>query len=701
MEPDTNATEKMRIKSSTSLILAVLAGVILGGLLGYYLPDTMLSLSFVGQLFLNALHIVVIPVIIASVIVGVAALADLGRVNRATGKTLLYFGVTSAIAVIIGYALTAIIRPGVGANTAGAEAPYEITQVTSFSFSELLSSVLPENFFLATAQGQLLGIVIFSLFFGVALIPLGDRGKAVVGFFQGVNDVIMRVVQLLVVAAPLGLLSLVATAVAHSTEAPTGLIASVGTFSLTVLVGFLIQGLIVLPLALKFLANRPFWKYLMDTSPALVTAFGTGSAVATLPLTYNRVVEKGDVDERAGALTLPLGAMINMNGTALYLVIGTLFCAQAFAVDLSWLQILTVLGVTFLLSIGASLVPHGSLLILGIVLFSAGFPAQAIGAIGLIAIVDWFFERLRATLNVWGDIVGAAVIGETFEFKTARRVKPAISSRPSGSFRRSNGTKRHDRKSSSTERKRQDKQGHQPQRDSRKRDGHKDRKRRGNGRPDGRVRGRRHEGRKPAAGDKKLSSGKPGSFQISKPPYHVLDTELRGKKTAETDIRTEQPAAGETTFTRAQLSPETIERERAKIAAQLAELRQREGRSESDTAGDQGSDVERVPDESPDVRVSETSEEKYPRVDFYSDDVPGGSTQEADGNTRSEAEEPQEKVSESTEVPSYGRGKSRRGPAVKTGTSSKEETEPQEESKPEFSAENISFGRTKRKKPSS
>jgi Na+/H+-dicarboxylate symporter len=694
MDPDRNDTEKMSSKPQTSLLLATLAGTILGGLLGYYLPDLMLSFSFIGQLFVNALRILVVPFVVASVIVGIAALANIGRVNRAIGKSLFYFGVTSIIAVAIGYALVEIIQPGAGVSTQGATAPAELTRVTSFSVNQVVSSILPESLLGATAQGNLLGLVIFALFIGATVIVLEGKGKAVVDFFGSLNEVLARLIQLVLYAAPVGLLFLVATAVAQSAHSSSRMLSSVGLFSLTVLAAFVIQGLVILPLALKLLAKRNFWGYLGSTAPALLTAFGTASPVATLPITVRSVVGNGNVDSRAGSVTLPLGAMINMNGTALYLVIGAFFCAQVFQVDLSILQVAGVIAMAFLLSIAASLIPHGSLLILGVLLFSVNFPIEAYAAIGLLLVVDWFFERLRATLNVWGDAVGAAVIAETFEFKTARKVTPSDSPRRQKPTRRGDSSRRRDKGTSPREKQRSAPKERKPDRDSRRKDQRRDSKRRNGSRSDRPQRGRKVEVRKSATTEKKPRSEKSGAFEMPTPPYHVLEGELKAK----------EPVASGGNGQSGGLSDETIQRERAKIAAQLAEMRQKEARPDEKVDREPSAVATTEPwktDDSPDI---EESQEKFPRVDFFSeDDSPTPETGEStpdSGTSEQESDGASDETKDAeSKTAAFGRKKARRGAAVKSPASSKEESNEEEEPKPEFSSDNMSFGRGKRKKP--
>ncbi|MEW6411964.1 MAG: cation:dicarboxylase symporter family transporter [Candidatus Zixiibacteriota bacterium] len=734
----------MNSKSSTSLLIATVLAVILGGFIGYYFPEVMLSISFVGQLFLNALRLVVIPLVIAAVIVGVAAMADVGRVSRTVGKTLLYFAVTSAIAVLIGLGLVTLIQPGAGVSADSAVIPPEVLSVTSFSISQLLGSIIPSNLFAAGAVGNLLGLIIFAVFFGVVLIPMGDRGKVIIDFLRAVNQAIMKIVTMLIWVAPLGVLSLVGTAVAENALSMDSMLGSLGLYSLTLAIAFLIHAAVILPLALRFFAQRPVMEYLSNMAPALTTALGTGSAAAALPITYDSVVDKSEIDDRAGSITVPLGAMVNMNGTALYLIIAALFSAQIFQVELSILQVLIVVGTSFVISFGASLMPNASAMLLAVVMYAAGFPAQAYAGIGIVLIMDWFFDRWRAVVDVWGDAVGAAVIGETFDFKTARHIRqespdrkaqrgPRRPDRPQRDARQKPpASQQQDKAPLRQERKGQERTGHQRDADRRSRgeDRDRDKSRRGDHRSkhkERQPRAERPENRQqPPRQQQKTREERASTFVMPPVPYHVLENELRPRKREQEpkDTTAEVKANGDAGRTSADvdttLSSQTIERERAKIAAQLAELRQNE------TSNTGVTDTEEIVVESDDTqRVEVSSSERpqtqadFPKIDFYAgDDKPippdrGESTEEIPAPPESyENESPADTIEEPYETPvenqieqetrpqSFGRGKARRTPPTKSEPKSEQEQTSREPEKPEFSSENISFGRSKRKKPS-
>ena len=415
----------MTRKTTNTILLLMLAGVTLGAALGYYVPDFMLAISVIGTLFISALQLVVMPLIVAGIIVGVASLGEARRLGRPLITTLAYFVVTTALAVGIGLGLAMLLLPGWGVSTIGATLPTEVARLKSTGFSDFLLAFIPTSLPQAVIEGQYLAIIVFSLFFGGVLATLGQRGRVVVDFFKGISEVVLKLVYLILYVAPIGLFSVVGTVVARNSGSLGELSGSLSYYLLVLGAGLLIHSVIVLPLLLKFVGRRSPLGYFGNMVPALSTALATGSSVAALPVTYAGVVDKNKVDSRAGALTLPLGMTMNLNGTAMYLAIAALFVAQAFGMSLSAVQIISIAAVSVLVSLGAAAIPHAGILLLPFVLRAAGFPQEVYAGIGLIIAVDWLFDRFRAVVNVWGDSVGAAVVATALEPKTARERGPA------------------------------------------------------------------------------------------------------------------------------------------------------------------------------------------------------------------------------------------------------------------------------------
>lgn len=414
----------MTSKTTNTILILMLVGIGLGAALGHYFPGVMLSISVIGRLFVSALQLIVMPLIVAGIIVGITSLGDIRRLGRPLVITLLYFAGTTTVAVCIGLALATLILPGWGVSAVGATLPDEVAAVKSTGINDIFLSFIPTSLPQAVIEGQYLGIIVFSLFFGGVLATLGRRGRAVVDFFKGVRDVILKLVYLILYAAPVGLFSVVGSIVAKNSNSLSELSGSLFYFSLTLGAGLLVHAVIVLPLLLRIVGQRSPLRYFGNMVPALSTALGTGSSVVALPVTYTGVVEKNKVDSRAGSLVLPLGMTMNLNGTAMYVAMAALFLAQAFGIDLSIVQMITMAAVCVLVSLGAASIPHAGIFLFVIVLRAGGFPEEAYAGIGLLLVVDWLFDRFRAVVNVWGDSVGAAVVARTFQPKPARKERP-------------------------------------------------------------------------------------------------------------------------------------------------------------------------------------------------------------------------------------------------------------------------------------
>ncbi|MEW6412401.1 MAG: dicarboxylate/amino acid:cation symporter [Candidatus Zixiibacteriota bacterium] len=404
----------MTSKTGNIILIGMIAGAILGVLGGLYMGDFFLQISFIGTIFLNALKMVVIPLIIASMIVGVTSLGDIRKLGRTTGKTLLYYLVTTGLSVLIGIILVNIIRPGVGVENFGAFVPEIVIESQGKTLIDVLVGLIPQNVFDAAARSDVLPLIVVSLFFGGVLTTIGEKGRPVIQFFEGLNLAIMKIVTIVIYFAPVGVLALIGGIVAENRQSIDELVRGLGLYTLTVVLGLLIHATIILPLILKMFGKKKPLEYLINMGQSLATAFTTASSSASLPVTMECVEDKNKVDSRAASFVLPLGATINMDGTALYEAVAALFIAQIYGVDLALGQQIIIFMTATLASIGAAGIPHAGTVTMVFVLSAVGLPLEGIG---LIWAIDWFLDRCRTTVNVWGDAVGAAVIGETTEFR--------------------------------------------------------------------------------------------------------------------------------------------------------------------------------------------------------------------------------------------------------------------------------------------
>lgn len=395
-----------KLADGTGLLLMIVLAVVLGILSGWIWGPAMLSVEWMGTLFLNALKMVIIPLIVAAVISGVASLGDVRKLGRVGGVAVGYYAATTAVAVLIGLIMVNIIQPGVGIDISHAGISDHIRTKQDVGISEILFSMVSPNLFVSAVEGQLLPIILFSILFSAALTTVGESGQIVIRFFQAVNDTMMKLVTWIMYFAPFGIFGLVAGRLgkAGGGEAFFAEISAVGWHVVTVLSGLSVH-FVFLTCVMLFVARRNLG-YLKQFSRAYLTAFGTASSSATLPLTMG-CARDAEVDERALRFTLPLGATINMDGTALYESAAAMFIAQAYGMDLSVGQQAIIFLTATLAAIGAAGIPEAGLVTMVIVLDAVGIPVEGIG---LLLSVDWFLDRFRTTINVAGDSIGAAVV---------------------------------------------------------------------------------------------------------------------------------------------------------------------------------------------------------------------------------------------------------------------------------------------------
>jgi len=396
----------MQINSENRLLLAMLVAIVAGGIAGFVWGETMVAAAWLGQLFLTALKMLIVPLVAASIITGVAGLGDVRKLGRMGGLSISYYACTTLIAVSIGLLMANLWQPGVGVDLA-AGATATKPEISDVSVTDLILSLVHPNIIDAAAHMKLLPIIVFCILLAAALSTLGDKGKPVVAFFEGLNEAMMRIVEWIMIFAPIGIFALIASKLgaAGGGEAFVAQLAGLAKYAMAVISGLLLHAA-VLCLILLLLARRSVFDYLRHLASALMTAFSTASSSATLPLTLEGVKAAG-VDARARRFVLPLGATINMDGTALYEAVAVLFIAQAYGIDLGFGQQMLVLLTATMAAIGAAGIPEAGLVTMVIVLEAVGLPLDGIG---LILAIDWFLDRCRTTINVFGDSVGAAVV---------------------------------------------------------------------------------------------------------------------------------------------------------------------------------------------------------------------------------------------------------------------------------------------------
>ncbi len=504
-------------KVSLGLLYGIIIAIVAGALIGGFAPEFAVHTTILGEIFLNLLKMIVVPLVILSMVVGITNLGDIRNIGSIGGRTVLYYMATTAISVLIGIILVNIILPGKGLSqgeerpdlsytlsgtemltlemsgefnrtynnkyvviltdqdlrgevesvsgatvTVKAWQPFrDARYVTADDGERLLFSdgrlvqvepnttgkgidislpiatrmsdktertmgntlkevflgneetgkegMIPSNVFKAMVHTDILPLIFFSLLIGAALSMLGDIGKPVISVISGLNEAVMKLVHWIMYVAPFGIFGLIAGRIGEA-KGFAGFwpeLVAVGKYSATVILGLGMHGIIVLPLALLLLGRKNPINYFKGMATALLNAFSTSSSSATLPLTMEGVENQNGVSRRTSSFVLPLGATINMDGTALYEAVAVMFIAQVYAISMDPAQQIVVVLTATLAAIGAAGIPEAGLVTMVIVLRAVDLPVEGIT---LILSIDWLLDRFRTTINVWGDSIGAGVI---------------------------------------------------------------------------------------------------------------------------------------------------------------------------------------------------------------------------------------------------------------------------------------------------
>lgn len=379
----------------------------------------------IGTLFLNLLRMIAVPLVLFSLTAGVANLRDASRLGRIGGKTIgLYIG-TTAIAVTIGLGIAIWVQPGKGLpketreslnNAFSEQAAASIQRAEDLSVLQQLVSIVPTNPFAALANAEMLQVVFFALMLGIALTKLSQRRPDVahvVQVFDLLSDAIIEMVHVIMKIAPIGVFALLASTVAElgkDAEQIRALLGSLLLYMVVVVSGLLVHGLLTYGLLVRFLTPFRVGRFFRAILPAQLLAFSSSSSAATLPVTLRCVEQNLGVEEEVSSFVLPLGATINMDGTALYQGVAAVFIANAYGLDLSVVQLLEIVLTATLASIGAAAVPGVGIVMLTIVLKQIGVPLEGIA---LILGVDRILDMCRTALNVTGDAVVCSVIASS------------------------------------------------------------------------------------------------------------------------------------------------------------------------------------------------------------------------------------------------------------------------------------------------
>ncbi len=397
----------MKVKVHTQIFAAIVLGVIVGLALG----EKADHLKVVGDIFIQLLKMIIIPLILASMVAGVVSLGDVRRLGRIGLKTFIYYMATTLLAVGVGLVLVNLMKPGAGVDM-GAEAAVDMAGRETPSMVSIIKDIVPENVFAAMAQDKVLSVIFFSLLLGVAISSTGEKAKPLTVLFEGFNTVMMKVTGWIMHLAPVGVFALMAYTIGTM---GLSVVRPLALYMVTVILGLSIHAVVTLPVLLSIFGRYSPLKFIRDMFSAVATAFSTASSAATLPITMECLRENTGVSNKVASFVLPLGATVNMDGTALYEAVAAIFIAQAYGISLGiWQQLVIMLTAT-LASIGAAAIPGAGLVTMVIVLRAVNLPLEGIG---MILAVDRLLDMLRTAVNVWGDACGTAIVarleGEKF-----------------------------------------------------------------------------------------------------------------------------------------------------------------------------------------------------------------------------------------------------------------------------------------------
>ncbi len=405
------------------IIIGMAAGILFGILavrfgFGEFVKDWIAPF---GKIFINLLKLIAIPLIVASLIKGISDLKDISKLSAMGGRTIGIYLMTTIVAVTIGLLLVNIVKPG---NLLDEQTRTELLgdykedaakrQQAAANQKETgplqaLVDMVPSNIIKASGENQMLQVIFFVVFFGIGLILIPpEKAAPVKDFFDGLNDVILKMIDLIMLAAPYGVFALLAALIVNSPS--VGLFKALIGYSATVLAGLGVMIFVIYPLLVKTFTGRSYGFFFKGISPAQLLAFSTSSSAATLPVTMERVEEHLGVESEVTSFVCPIGATINMDGTSLYQAVAAVFIAQAMGIDLTFGDQLTIVMTATLASIGSAAVPGAGMVMLVIVLAAIGVPEEGLA---LIFAVDRILDMCRTSVNVTGDATVAMLVAKS------------------------------------------------------------------------------------------------------------------------------------------------------------------------------------------------------------------------------------------------------------------------------------------------
>ena len=401
----------------------ILIALVLAGIIGRLITEDTSIFSvplvsvfdFVGTMFINALKMLIVPLIASSIVVGVAGIGSSSNLGRLGGKTILFYASTTLFAILIGLFLVNLVQPGLvdgepardllALDADVSDVAAKVGGKGAGDVVEIFLRMVPPNIIAAAAQGEMLGLIFFSILFGYFMTRLEhEAAEPLFRFWDGLFKVMMKMTEFVMAFAPIGVFGLVAETIVRTGFDAAGPLL---VFALTVLGALAFHAMVTLPILIKVIAKvSPLWLY-KAVSPALLTAFSTASSSATLPVTMDCLEKNVGASNKISSFVLPLGATVNMNGTALYECVAAMFLAQAYGLELSFAMQFSVVLIALVTSIGVAGIPSASLVAIAIILGAIGLPVEAIG---VLFVFDRILDMCRTSINVLGDATCATIV---------------------------------------------------------------------------------------------------------------------------------------------------------------------------------------------------------------------------------------------------------------------------------------------------
>ena len=410
-QKDGQTSDKKKMGLSTKIFLALLSGAVFGVLIHYFVPasyfrDTLLIngiLYVLGNGFIRLMQMLVVPLVFCSLVCGAMAIGDTKTLGKVGVKTLIFYLVTTAVAICLALGVASLISPGVGMNVT-VEDTTVVTETASVNFAETLLNMIPKNIFTSLAEGEMLPVIVFALFVGIILAMLGNKVSTVSNFFSQFNDIMMEMTMIVMKVAPVGVFCLIA-----KTFAGIGFDAFVPMLKYmgSVILALALQCFVIYQVLLFLFTRLNPLKFIKKFFPVMAFAFSTSTSNATIPLSIDTLYKKIGVSKQISSFTIPLGATINMDGTSIMQGVAVVFIAQAYGIPLTPAAIATVIVTATIASIGTAGVPSVGLVTLSMVLSSVGLPTEGIA---LIMGIDRILDMLRTAVNITGDAVCTTVV---------------------------------------------------------------------------------------------------------------------------------------------------------------------------------------------------------------------------------------------------------------------------------------------------